>query len=293
MGKIDSSLWKIMQYLNKNKFLSIFVKSAYLLGFVHIYNKIVYHHDKKHPTDQMIESKKYFYENIDRIDINCKQLEDDISRSVYKNIIQYRITHDSKLRGKYNKKNQYFPEDLINIHEGEVFIDCGAYIGDTIISFIHIAKKGFKKIIAFEPDLKNSQCIKKIDERIVVINAAVWKEDTDLYFEDGLDSSSKICEGGKKRIKAYKIDSLPECADATFIKMDIEGAEYNALLGAYNTIKKQKPTLAVCIYHSDEDMIRIQELIASWNLGYSFYIRHHAEKISETVLYAIQKNDRK
>ncbi len=88
-------------------------------------------------------------------------------------------------------------------------------------------------------------------------------------------------------MKARAIDNVEECRDATFIKMDIEGSEYEALIGAQNTIKKNRPKLAICIYHSDEDMLRLIELIANWDLGYKFYIRHHAQKISETVLYAI------
>ena len=88
-------------------------------------------------------------------------------------------------------------------------------------------------------------------------------------------------------MKARAIDNVEDCRDATFIKMDIEGSEYEALIGAQNTIKKNRPKLAICIYHSDEDMLRLIELIANWDLGYKFYIRHHAQKISETVLYAI------
>lgn len=284
---LDGYLWKIMQTMNKNSFLKFFVKLLYSSGIIYVYNAILYRHDVNHPTLQMLESKNYFEQNKERIEKNSTQFGDDLSKMIYNNIIKYRITHDSKIRGRYSRKDQYFPKDLIRIQENEVFVDCGAYIGDTIIPFIRAAKYGFKKIIAFEPDVENSLRITMIDERIKVINACVWNEDTTLKFESGLDSSSKICDERGVGVKACKIDSIPECADATFIKMDIEGAEYNALLGAYNTIRNNKPKLAICIYHSDEDMLRIQELIASWNLGYKFFIRHHAQKTSETVLYAL------
>lgn len=52
-------------------------------------------------------------------------------------------------------------------------------------------------------------------------------------------------------------------------------------------IKRNRPKPAICIYHSAEDMLRIAELIADWKLGYKFYVRHHAQLASETVLYAI------
>lgn len=83
------------------------------------------------------------------------------------------------------------------------------------------------------------------------------------------------------------IDNIPECADATFIKMDIEGAEQNALAGAEKTIRRNRPKLAICIYHSDEDMLDIPERVLALNMGYKLYVRHHFGTICETVLYAV------
>lgn len=73
----------------------------------------------------------------------------------------------------------------------------------------------------------------------------------------------------------------------TFIKMDIEGAEYNALLGCKKIIREQKPKLAICIYHKPEDIIEIPELILSINKEYQFYIRHYSTTWAETILYAL------
>lgn len=73
----------------------------------------------------------------------------------------------------------------------------------------------------------------------------------------------------------------------TFIKMDIEGAEYNALLGCKKIIKEQRPKLAICIYHKPEDIIQIPSLILSLNEEYIFYIRHYSTIWGETVLYAL------
>lgn len=73
----------------------------------------------------------------------------------------------------------------------------------------------------------------------------------------------------------------------TFIKMDIEGAEYEALLGAKETIQKNKPKLAISIYHKPEDIISIPKLIKSMVPNYRLYIRHYSNADNETVLYAI------
>ena len=78
-----------------------------------------------------------------------------------------------------------------------------------------------------------------------------------------------------------------ECRNATFIKMDIEGSEYNALLGGQEVICNNKPKLAICIYHSDEDMLRLIELIHDMVPEDSLFIRQHSNSICETVLYAV------
>lgn len=73
----------------------------------------------------------------------------------------------------------------------------------------------------------------------------------------------------------------------TFIKMDIEGAEHNALLGAEKTIKKYHPKLAICVYHSIEDYIILPLMLKQFNPNYKFYFRQHSATSSESVIYAI------
>ena len=83
------------------------------------------------------------------------------------------------------------------------------------------------------------------------------------------------------------MDHCDEAQAATFIKMDIEGAEMNALRGARTIIQKNKPKLAICIYHSDEDMLRLAEWIHETVPEYKLYVRQHSNCICETVLYAV------
>ena len=88
-------------------------------------------------------------------------------------------------------------------------------------------------------------------------------------------------------IDVTSIDDVLECADATFIKMDLEGAEWEALHGAERTILRNKPKLGICIYHSNEDRLRLIEYIHDLVPEYHFYIRQHSKLLNETVLYAI------
>lgn len=110
----------------------------------------------------------------------------------------------------------------------------------------------------------------------------------------GGDSSSIVSNIEAEKFPADEITSIPvrsiddteNCHDATFIKMDIEGSEQMALLGAKKTIIRNKPKLAICIYHSDEDMIKIPLMIHEMVPEYKLWIRQHSNGIPETVLYA-------
>ena len=92
---------------------------------------------------------------------------------------------------------------------------------------------------------------------------------------------------GAEQLEVVSIDSVEECKNATFIKMDIEGAELDALEGAKQTILRNRPKLAICIYHSNEDMLRIIEYVHNMVPDYSLYVRHHSRAYNETVLYAV------
>ena len=101
---------------------------------------------------------------------------------------------------------------------------------------------------------------------------------------------SSICEDGDIVIEVNAIDEMVD-RPVTFIKMDIEGSEYDAIVGASRIIKENIPTLAICVYHKREDLIEIPKLIMSitGEDAYNFYIRHHQTNLTELVLYAIPK----
>ncbi len=84
-----------------------------------------------------------------------------------------------------------------------------------------------------------------------------------------------------------KLDDVLKGERVTFIKMDIEGSELAALKGAANTIRSQKPKLAICIYHSPQDMLNIPIYIKSLVPEYKIYIRHYTDMMLETVCYAV------
>ena len=226
-------------------------------------------------------------------------LADERSKEVLRNVIGYKKTRDRKyLKGIIELKNQYFPHaadgsDIFDFNN-ETFVDCGAYTGDTIKALFKKAKTEVSAIVAFEPDKYNFDVLEKFAERkkelsITLYNAGVYDKNGTVSFSGNASVESGISDEGLQKIKVMAIDGCPECFNATFIKMDVEGAELAALHGARETIKKNKPKLAICIYHNPEDLWTIPAFIRDINPNYKLYIRHHLYTFCETVLYAIDE----
>lgn len=161
--------------------------------------------------------------------------------------------------------------------------------------FLDTARKEraeYKRIVVFEPDRKNFQLIKKFygkKDRIFLIQKGL-SDAAKTLFLIGSGVAAKLAETGGQdavEVPVVNIDSLPQCRDATWIKMDIEGAEMDALHGAQEVIRRNHPKLTISIYHSDEDMIRIIEYVHELVPEYRLYVRHHSRGKVETVLYAV------
>ncbi len=101
-------------------------------------------------------------------------------------------------------------------------------------------------------------------------------------------SFSSIYGNGINSVEVDKIDNIVK-QRVDFIKLDIEGAEQDAIDGAEETIKKYKPILAICVYHNAEDWYKIPQKVLSIQSDYDIYLRHYMEGIFETVMYFIPK----
>ena len=135
------------------------------------------------------------------------------------------------------------------------------------------------------PILKEYIKIKKLHDTHVICKGA-FSEAGQLYFCEGNGPGNSITSQGDNKIEVISIDEMLQGDKATYIKMDIEGAEMAALLGAQNTIRKYKPKLAICIYHKPDDLWKIPTYILKEYPWYKIYIRHYSYDIFETVLYA-------
>jgi len=162
----------------------------------------------------------------------------------------------------------------------------GAANGDTAINFIEYAKNSYKKMYLFEP---NQLMFKEMKENLKNIsNNKIEYISSGLYDSKGkigfdLNSfSSRIDNKATDFITTVKLDDV--VAEATFIKLDIEGAELQALKGAQKLIKKCQPILAICLYHKPSDLVEIPLLIHSINPNYKLYIRKYGN-FGELIKY--------
>ncbi len=262
-----------------------------LLGINDFFTKIVYAQDRKTPTKSMLYAQKYYNAHKKETEDVTSFLADELSRQVYQAAIKYRHSHDPKDVPVYSKSDQYFVKDIISLTKEEVFIDCGAFDGDTMKAFIKASDNSYKSIVCFEPVEEFHKRLEKRGEgrRVTAICAGVYKENTTLHFnaEGGKGSSISNTAEHTISVPVRAIDDTPECKDATFIKMDVEGSELDALIGAKETILRNRPKLAICIYHHHKDFVEIPMWIHSLVPEYKLYVRHHSYSINETVLYAI------
>jgi FkbM family methyltransferase len=217
---------------------------------------------------------------------------DAASRGEYLAQLRWRVLGDFAMPDPV-QHTIYFPLELCPLTDSEVFIDCGAYNGDSIRSFLEQPKQGFKRIYSFEPDPVNFRILEKevstYPERnsITLQCAAVGAHKGKVAFSaDGNEASHQVGKGDMV-VDCITLDEALSGAEPTYLKMDVEGAEPDALLGAHETIRRHSPVLAVCVYHLQNHLWKIPLLIQSINPNYNFFLRPHLLEGWDLVVYAI------
>lgn len=209
-------------------------------------------------------------------------MADEQSKKVFESVIRYKLSGDIRLlRECESPREEMF--ELLNVGTEEIYVDLGAYNGDTLVEFLNETSMKFTKLYAMEPDHKNYS---KLKRRLYMIGSALleayncgaWDSETVMKFSLRAGRSSKVDEKSLSRcreVKMMSVDHMLRGEKATLIKYDVEGSEEKALNGTKETIAKYRPKLNVALYHRNEDMFAIPLQIASLNKRYKFYLRHH------------------
>ncbi len=231
--------------------------------------------------------------HINEFQTTFNLLSDEESKKVFLAFINTKISGDPHNIYSLARFDQYFP-DVIKFDNNESLIDCGAYDGDTIQEFVKQLNRKYDKIFAFEPD---SDSYKRLLENIKkdhikdveTYNKGCWSKRTVLKFSGFGGVTSTVSPQGNTSIKVDRIDNIVKKEAVSYIKMDIEGAELEALRGAKNVIINNRPKLAICVYHRPDDLITIPQYINSLVGDYDYYLRQHQYVSWDMVMYAVPR----
>jgi FkbM family methyltransferase len=258
-----------------------------------------------------LNSFRLIEDNIGKIKRARDLLADEKSRYVYDAIVE---------KTKYNigdytdvcddVYDHYFSGGFFEYGDREVLIDGGAFLGEDAIRFARLVGRGnIRRIYCFEPDMANYlKCVRNLQkffdaangedlpdchksDKFAVCKSGLWHENSDVGFISYGRNDSVFAHlrnaASNESIPAVRLDDAVDPADkVTLIKMDIEGAESHALQGASQLIRRDKPKLAICIYHMIEDLWAIPLYIHSLVPEYKLYVRHHTAKFWDSVVYA-------
>jgi len=226
--------------------------------------------------------------------------EDDASLAEYVSQVRLRLTADFDGLAHPVRHPQYFPDDLYAWRADEWIVDGGAYDGDSIRMLTKLHGESFAHVLALEPDPAN---FAKLQATVVALapparakvecrQVALASKAGTLHL-DAMGTASSVTSvtagAGTIAVPAEPLDALLAGAAPTFIKLDIEGAEPDALAGARETIRAHAPVLAVCVYHRQDHLWRIPLMLGAWRDDYAFFLRPHNEEGWDLVCYAVPR----
>ncbi|MEI6826577.1 MAG: FkbM family methyltransferase [Desulfuromonadales bacterium] len=198
---------------------------------------------------------------------------------------------------RYDENYFYFNSDFCPLKENEVFANVGALVGDCALEFAEACRaKGltYKEIINFEPDPNNFRQLVLNTNHLANVRwlpFGLWSHRDRLRFDNpdpvNAGTPGSLSSTGGIEVDVANMDELIPDTNVTFIKMDIEGAELKALIGALHTITRNKPKLAISLYHKRDDIFKIPLLLHNFCPEYKLYLRHYCTTFSETVLFAV------
>lgn len=221
-------------------------------------------------------------------------LADDASQAEYLTQLRWMLSTDFGELPPGSPHDSYFPAALITADRNEVFVDCGAFDGDTTRSFLMRRGDAFSRIFAIEPDPANFQTLQDyvaglpetLRAKISAVPYAIGAARETLRFEATGNVSSCLSTQGTCEVECLPLAEITGGAAPTYVKMDIEGAEIAALNGARRLIEARLPVLAACVYHEQDHLWRIPLLMRSISDQYRFFMRRHGE-FFDVVCYAV------
>lgn len=218
------------------------------------------------------------------------RLADDRSRMVLDRVLEFRSCMNPVILADVIEENPYHPAGLFQLGDDEVYVDGGTFDGDSVTCFVNRVHGKFNRIHTFEPDTLTFARLCAAfpsDDRIRHHNAGLWKTTGLLRFQSDASRLARLDATGDAEVPVVSLDDVLGGDRVTYIKMNIEGAEREALQGARRSIATWHPRLALSAYHRPSDLWELPKLVDDLASGYRFHLRQHDGGIVETVLYAL------
>lgn len=216
--------------------------------------------------------------------------EEESIRVLYQ-FVKAKLTSDFDLFCMPCDEPQYYVKSIAFSKGYERFVDCGAYVGDSVLTGLS-QQIPIQSVVCFEPDEKNFALLHKNIESCmgnrtaICFPCGVADRTSKFFFSNQGTAGSHISGCGTELIQCVALSEALAGFHPTFIKMDIEGAEYGAIVGAKKILEEDKPDLAISVYHRNDDIWRLPLLLHSIVPEYKFFLRSHGLYGVDTVLYA-------
>lgn len=220
--------------------------------------------------------------------------DDEASLREYVGQIRWRLQLDFDALPLPVAHDIYFPDDLTRVGEQEVFVDCGAFDGDTVKSFVERHGERFGKFLAFEPDPANFEKLQAyvdtlpapVCDKITAYPYATGTQEGVVRFDATGTAAAKVGTGTLE-VRCVRLDDFLADAGMTWLKMDIEGAEIDTLLGAAGLIARGNPVLAVCVYHLQDHVWTLPLLMRRLSPDSQLFLRPHVLESWDLLCYAV------
>ncbi len=225
-----------------------------------------------------VTDRAFLTNNREALENAYNLLYDDESKRVFENMLRFGFSGDFSYLFESESSRETALRDILKLTEHEDILDLGAYRGDTVEEIFTLFG-GISSAICFEPDPKTFQKLSQYaegKENVTALPFAAWNEFANFNFSGGGGRQSALSSDGKVSVQAVAVDEiLDENQKISYVKMDVEGAEREALSGMKALLFAQKPKLSVACYHRTEDLLTLIPLIHSLNPDYRIYLRHH------------------
>ena len=207
-------------------------------------------------------------------------LADEKSKEVFASTLNYKLSGKLDYLQRITTQREEDCRQLFQFSKNETFVDLGAYDGDTIKEFLNYTAFSYREIVALEPDSKNFKKLQRFVEKaglehVLLLNKGIWSEEGALSFAASGGRQSALQSDGKVEVPVDSVDHIMQGRPVSYMKLDVEGAEFEALSGAAETIGRWAPKLFVAAYHRDDDLWRLPLLLWQLNKKYDIYLRKH------------------